>query len=169
MSYDLMVFEPSATPRDHDDFMEWYDEQTEWSEERDYSEIEGTSENLKIWFLEMIETFPALNGSHAPADDTLTEESEDLQTDYCIGTNVIYCGFRWSNAEKACNTAYELAQKHNIGFFDASGGEDVVYPGESPTKYNTEMQLWQKPWFKYGIVAIAIIAFKLIRRFYFDK
>jgi hypothetical protein len=32
MSYDLMVFDPAAAPRERDDFLRWYDAQTEWTE-----------------------------------------------------------------------------------------------------------------------------------------
>jgi hypothetical protein len=31
MSYDLMVFEPEAAPKDHSRFLEWCAEQTEWN------------------------------------------------------------------------------------------------------------------------------------------
>lgn len=32
MSFDLMVFEPDAAPKDHDAFMKWYFKLTKWTD-----------------------------------------------------------------------------------------------------------------------------------------
>jgi hypothetical protein len=32
MSYDLMIFEPEAAPKNHDSFLAWCTEQTKWNE-----------------------------------------------------------------------------------------------------------------------------------------
>jgi hypothetical protein len=43
MSYDLMVFEPEAAPKEHDRFLEWYGVQTKWSEGHSYGDPAITS------------------------------------------------------------------------------------------------------------------------------
>lgn len=46
MSYDLAVFDLATAPKDRTAFIEWYDEITEWEEDRDYSEVTDTSPAL---------------------------------------------------------------------------------------------------------------------------
>ncbi len=123
MSYDLMVFEPSAAPRRPDIFIEWYHDQANWAEPHSYDDPKVTSPQLAAWFSEMTETFPPMNGPL---------RSEDLDnprvTDYCIGKVVIYAAFAWSQAEIAYPEVRRLAAKHNVGFFDVSGNSEVVLP-----------------------------------------
>jgi len=38
MSYDLMVFDPTVAPRACKDFMAWYKQQTQWSEDHGYDD-----------------------------------------------------------------------------------------------------------------------------------
>ena len=130
MSYDLMVFEESKAPRTYEDFIEWYNKQTQWSEEHDYMSSSVTSPFLQSWFMEMKDIFPPMNGEYAP-DDDLIEADGNLEahlTDYCIGSSVIYAAFAWSLAEKAYDLVTQLAIKHNVGFFDVSGNEEVIFP-----------------------------------------
>jgi len=54
MSYDLMVFEPSVAPRDRAQFMEWYHQQTQWSEGHGYNDPAVASPALQRWFQDMI-------------------------------------------------------------------------------------------------------------------
>ena len=123
MSYDLMVFEASAAPKSRADFMQWYDSQTEWSEDHNYQDHGVTSASLQAWFKEMIEFFPAMNGPLA-CDDI----DDPNVTDYCIGKEVIYSTFGWSVAEQAHAKMRELAIKHSVGFFDVSddNGEILI-------------------------------------------
>lgn len=124
MSYDLMVFRPDIAPRTRDEFMNWFDEQVKWAEDHSYNDPAVTSGNLRNWFMEMIETFPAMNGPYADEDI-----DDDSVTDYCIGTNVIYAAFAWSVAEKAYNVMKEAAQKHQVGFYDVSANNgDILFP-----------------------------------------
>ncbi len=120
MSYDLMVFEKSKAPHKREKFMEWYFEQTEWNENRDYNSIEGTADKLKSWFMEMIETFPPMNGEFSDESNFDDPDKESYVTDYCIGNDVIYTAFAWSVCEEAYSKMRELAQKHDVGFFDVS-------------------------------------------------
>ncbi|MBL4603762.1 MAG: hypothetical protein JKY84_13525 [Emcibacteraceae bacterium] len=121
MSYDLMVFEPNAAPRDRDEFIKWYWKQTEWSENHDYNDPVVSSPNLQVWFQEMMISFPPLNGKFA------TEDFENSNvTDYSIGKNVIYAAFTWSVASGAYKKMKKLAIKHEVGFFDVSANNGAI-------------------------------------------
>ncbi|MDR0488248.1 MAG: hypothetical protein LBG99_02405 [Propionibacteriaceae bacterium] len=50
MSDDLMVLNTEVAPRDPDEFMGWYREQTSWTEDRDYDDILGCAPKLQEWF-----------------------------------------------------------------------------------------------------------------------
>jgi hypothetical protein len=123
MSYDLMVFEPTAAPRDLQSFSEWYHDQTRWAEPHSYDDPRVTSPRLAAWFTDMIKTFPPMNGPL---------RSEDLDdpriTDYSIGSVVIYAAFRWSEAQAAYVEVRRLATVHRVGFFDVSGDSEIVFP-----------------------------------------
>jgi hypothetical protein len=125
MSYDLMVFQPDVAPRTRDAFMGWYNDQTQWSEGHSYDDPAITSNNLRSWFMEMIDSYPALNGPFAKEED----EDNDFVTDYSVGRDVIYVAFPWSLAEQAYDKMKALAQKHKVGFFDASADQgDILFP-----------------------------------------
>lgn len=119
--------------------------QTEWNEPHDYNDPANTSEQLKNWFLEMIETFPAMNGPFA-SDDI----DDPKLTDYSIGRDVIYPACGWSHAELAFKVMKELAAKHKVGFFDVSGTGDILIPDEEghllPLGQKGNKQ---KPWWKF--------------------
>jgi len=121
MSYDLMVFDPNAAPRTREDFMLWYERQTEWAEEHSYDDPQVTSPKLANWFAEIAEAFPPMNGPFASYD----YENPKL-TDYSIGRSVVYAAFASSQAEPAFETVYRLAAKHQVGFFDVSDEEGEV-------------------------------------------
>lgn len=145
MSYDLMVFSAHKAPQSETEFLEWYDEQIEWSENHNYVDPVVTSKELKAWFLEMIETFPALNGPYAPEDDSVV--FSEYITDYDIGESVIYASFKWAVAEQAYDKMYELAEKHRVGFFDVSGSGDILFPAETGLE-SIIKQLSTKAWWK---------------------
>lgn len=139
MSFDLMVFEKTSAPNTYEDFMNWMSQQTTWSEDRDYSSIDGTSPALTSWFMEMKNTFSPLNGSYRLSDDEAfaTAESENHLTDYSIGSSIIYASFGWSVAEEAMEAVPALAQKHGVGFFNPQTGE-VLSSGMVLCKIRTE-------------------------------
>ncbi len=123
MSYDLMVFDPSAAPRDRPDFMRWYDGQTAWSEGHSYNDPAAASPALQAWFHDMRHFFPPMNGPFASQSDDSTV------TDHCVGRHVIYSAFAWSVAESAYLKMRELAVKHGLGFYDVSGeGGEILFP-----------------------------------------
>jgi hypothetical protein len=155
MSYDLMVFRKEAAPTSRSAFMDWYKNQTEWSEPHGYDDPTNTSPKLRDWFMEIIKTFPAMNGPYASDDD----EENDFLTDYSVGNDVIYIGFSWSVAEKAYDAVLELAEKHGVGFFDVSSDNgDIFFPvpsgkleilkgySESATSSRKEPKPWWKIW-----------------------
>ncbi|WP_192822297.1 hypothetical protein [Rufibacter sp. LB8] len=110
MSYDLMVFQKNAAPLKKKEFLEWYENQTEWSEDHSYDDPANASDDLRNWYVEMQAFFPDLNGP-----DTGDDAVNSNETDYSIGRNVIYAAFNWSQAETAFQKTIELAAKHNVG------------------------------------------------------
>ncbi len=151
LSYDLMVFEPTAAPKDRAQFMQWYAKQTEWSEEHSYQDHAVASEALQAWFKEIAELFPPMNGPLAFKYD---EDADDSKvTDYSIGRHVIYSGFSWRIAEEAYPKMRELAIKHHVGFFDVSATNgEILFPTQRVT--TTESRSIEpikraKPWWKF--------------------
>lgn len=127
MSFDLMVFDATAAPRSRAAFMDWYEQQTEWSEGHSYADPAVTSPALQRWFAEMAAFFPPMNG---PLSDPEACGSE--VTDHCIGRHVIYSAFAWSVADKAHSKMRELAIKHGVGFFHASDAPgEILFPDSS--------------------------------------
>lgn len=122
MSYDLMVFDAAVPPSGHDGFMSWYHEQAEGIEQHGYDNPDVTAPELRGWFFDMIEQFPAMNGPHASQDD-----DDPKVSDYSIGRSVIYVAFAWSQAELAYHTSFRLAEKHGVGFFNLSSEEEQVW------------------------------------------
>ena len=124
MSYDLMVFEPEAAPKDHYGFLEWCAEQTKWNEGHSYNDPSVTSPRLRAWFLDVIRLFPPLNGVFAQKE---LPEDEATAADYSIGTQMIYIAFAWSKAELAYQTTLDLTAKHGLGFFNISSQDEEVW------------------------------------------
>lgn len=133
MSYDLMVFEKTAAPKNRGDFMEWYEKQTEWDEDHEYNDPAVTSNDLRNWFMAITKKFPQMNGPCAP-DDEAWEKMEEMGTDsyvtdYSIGKEMIYAAFSWSLADEAFETVKELAKEHGVGFFDVSSTDgEIIFP-----------------------------------------
>jgi hypothetical protein len=129
MSYDLMVFEPSVAPREPEEFRAWYRAQTEWSEPHGYNDPSVTSPNLRKWYEAITRLYPNLNGPDVRDDDI-----SDRHTDYSIGTQAIYAGFGWTQAEDAYDTVRRLAVENAVGFYDVSGDEgdgETCFPGDA--------------------------------------
>ena len=121
MSYDLMVFDPAAAPRNRDDFLSWYDAQTEWGEGHSYDDPQVTTPALASWFADVSKAFPPMNGPHASSD-----YDDPNVTDYSIGRSVIYAAFAGSVAASAFEEVDRLATKHGVGFFDVSSDEGEI-------------------------------------------
>lgn len=139
MSFDLMVFDPDVAPRGRAAFMDWYAQQTEWSEDHRYDDPAVASPALQRWLADMVQHFPPLNG---PLADPAADGPE--VTDHCIGRHVIYSAFAWSMADQAHATMRELAIKHGVGFFHASDDPgEILFPGHDP------VPVPQKPWWRF--------------------
>ena len=95
---------------------------------------------------QVITDFPALNGPFAPIN------AEDLESeyvaDYTIGEHVIYVSFRWSVAERAYSTMFELAEKHQVGFYDASGSGDILFPNQKGELDSILPRIERRKWWK---------------------
>ena len=146
MSYDLMVFEPTAAPRGRRQFLKWYDKQTQWGEGHDYNNPGVSSPALQAWFQEMIKIFPPMNGPYASSND-----DDPKVTDYSLGKAVVYVCFAWSCAEQAHETVKRLAARHMVGFFDASSNEgEIIFP-DSPDSSDSQRAnaLPARPWWKF--------------------
>ena len=146
MSYDLMVFNPKTAPKSEPEFLEWYGKQTEWTEDHSYDDPKVSSTELRNWFIDMITEFPALNGPYS------TTESEELignETDYSVGIDVIYSSFQWPAADKAYSKMLEIARKHKVGFYDASGDGNIMFPSENGILESINKKTESKPWWKF--------------------
>ena len=125
MSYDIMVFEASAAPRDSAAFQAWYRQQTRWLEDHSYENPAVASPALQRWFTEIIERFPPMNGPLAPRP--LPDDS--AVTDHCIGKNVICSGFASSQGMSGYAAAKALARKHGLGFYACSEPDgELLFP-----------------------------------------
>ncbi|MCP3926947.1 MAG: hypothetical protein GY714_30685 [Desulfobacterales bacterium] len=129
MSFDLLVFDKDKAPSTKQDFLKWWEVQSEWEEGHDY-EIPGiATERLRNWFEDITGHYPPMNGPLAYEGDD--EEIEDKLVDYCIGKSLIYSSFPWSEAENAYYKVKELAEKHKLGFFNVSAGEvEILVPDD---------------------------------------
>jgi hypothetical protein len=113
MSYDLMVFDPAAAPAKRPAFLDWYDEHTEWDEDRAYDDPAASAPSLQAFYADMIAAFPAMSTASPP--------EEESGTDYTIGPSLIYMTFHdWDKIDQAHDTVVRLAGKHGLGFFDVS-------------------------------------------------
>ena len=126
MSANLLVFEKEKAPKQPIAFLKWFYKKVEWGADRDYNDIDSTSQRLIDFYFELKEEFPPMNGKYA-LDDASLETDPNLEirlTDYCIDDDLIYMDFAWSVADEAGNKVKELAFKHGLGFFDMFN----VYP-----------------------------------------
>jgi hypothetical protein len=117
MSYDLAVFEPLVELQVRSTFMQWYKSRTKWTDSLDYCNASNATPALQGWYQDMIGVFPPLGGP--------TERGG--KTEYVIGTDIIYVAFRWDKPAVAYETTRRMAEKHAVGFFDASGGRGEVW------------------------------------------
>ena len=117
-----MISDTEAPPPDRAGFLRWYHEQTTWSEDHAYNNVEVTTPKLRNWYVEIIRDYPAMDGPAA-----IDDPDNPKLTDYRIGKVVIYASFAWSQAESARADTFRLADKHNEGFFDVSAKDGGVW------------------------------------------
>ncbi|MBQ2196864.1 MAG: hypothetical protein II407_07995, partial [Prevotella sp.] len=139
MSYDLMVLDKHERFKSSDDFLKWYDEVTEWSDDIDYNDYRHATPNLQSWFLEIKDIIRPMNGEFVPSDEEMYNNSIHT-ADYSIAPNCIYICFAWTDAEQAYSLAKELAKKYNLILFDISGYNQLIYPDGSVLKVQPKSQ-----------------------------
>lgn len=119
MSYDLMVFEKGRAPAGKADFLKWYQEQTEWTEDHNYDDPAVSSPALQKFFNMVRGVFPPMDGRFAPEGKPGRDvPEENRRCDYCIGKDVIYLSFSYSMAEWARDVVKRAAYFSNTGFFE---------------------------------------------------
>ena len=62
MSYDMMVFEPSAAPREAAAFIAWFEKQAQWGENHEYDDPAVSSPALQAWLAEMPQDLSPMTG-----------------------------------------------------------------------------------------------------------
>ncbi len=138
MSYYLALFVQNQAIDSYESFRHWFDEQTEWGENRDYNDVIGTAPQLTACFQEIKKRFPPLNGPHSLSDEAFGDaETERHLTDYSIGSEIIYASFGWSVAEEAYRDMKALAEANQVGFYDCQSGE-FFCPGVALAKIRNE-------------------------------
>ncbi|MEK6637199.1 MAG: hypothetical protein AABY88_03855 [Pseudomonadota bacterium] len=127
MSYDLMVFDPNAAPRERGEFSAWYQKQVDWPDDDSGFDPATSSPALQKWYEAMLADWPNMQ---EVSDD---EVDNPRITDYSFGPSIIYIGYRWSEADDAYDTTRRLALEHGVGFYDVSGDEgdgEIFFPGD---------------------------------------
>lgn len=130
VSYDLMVFDPKAAPKDREDFLRWEHEQTSWNEDHSYDDPAVTTPELRALFFDMIKSFPAMNGPFA-----FRKDDDPSITDYSIGRSVIYAAFASSQAVLAYHTMFALAKVRGVGFSGTSEPNSEVWMADAGGNY----------------------------------
>lgn len=128
MSYDILAFDPAAAS--DADFPEWWEEQSQWSEDHSYTDLEVTTVDLRSFYLELIQTFPPMDDAHAPTDEALRRDPglKSRMTGYSFGASLIYGTFAWSQARTARATFTALAAKHGVAVAMVSDDGSILRP-----------------------------------------
>src|ERR1700761_126761 len=96
-SYDLMVFDPDAAPKDYVQFLAWFAEQMTCGEDHGYDNPAEASEQLRAWLREMVNVFPS--GADPLFEGEPMELDEDSYSGYSVGREMIYVIFVPAKAE----------------------------------------------------------------------
>jgi hypothetical protein len=124
MSYDLVVFDPAAAPRDRAGFLEWIKYALGVADGHARTDPTAASPELWAWHRDMCEVFPAGDGPRA-YDPFSTQATKNAT--YRFAANVILAGFHWEVSGAALHRVKKLAQTHRLGLFDASGTDGAVW------------------------------------------
>lgn len=134
MSYDLFIFEASKAPKTKEEFLAWYDKQTEWSENHGYSDISVASPALQKFYKELRKTYIMGDEDVLTAEGKTLAEEESAGKDgeyirFCsIGREMMYIGFSYTNAVDICEEVEYLASDCGVGFYSCSGACEVIFP-----------------------------------------
>lgn len=120
MSVNILVFDKSKAPTEPMEFLRWFHAKAQWNADRDYNDIQGTTQPLADYFLELVKEYPSMNGKYAPSDEDLERdpELEIKMIDFTIDDDLIYMGVSYSADGEVFDRIEELAYKHGLGFCD---------------------------------------------------
>ena len=182
MSWDILVLDKHKRFKTGDEFLGWYYQVMKWDEDIDYNDYRHATPSLQSWFLEMKDIARPMNGEFAPPDDEI-DSGDYKEADYSIARDCIYVAFAWSDAESVYPLVKELAQKHDVAFFDVSGNGEVIYPdgtvlipSESqedvetdfikkilqPSKEDFEKERKRRHWISTGIIVLYCLCFMAV-------
>ena len=125
MSYDIMIIDRHPRFKDSKEFLEWYDDVTQWKENIDYNDCEHATPHLKEWFMKMKDIVRPMNGKYALSDE---EIDRCLDADYAIAREGIMMAMGYSEADKICEIAFKLAKEYGLSYFDISGSNELYNP-----------------------------------------
>lgn len=126
MSYDLLVFEPSAVPAEPEAFKAWYEAFMRWDGAWDYNDPAVCSPRLQQWEAGMRRRFWPLNGPRRSRLGPWLRP--DDAGDFSCAPTAIYAGFAWQRVEIARELGLVLAKRNGVGFYDVSGDGSVWRP-----------------------------------------
>lgn len=151
MSFDICVFHASAAPRKPIDFVEWFNQTTDWELNKEYDNDAVCQPDLKEWYHCMLKHYPAMNGrdcessrqayliSHPEiAGDDAELIVDDMTADYCLTPDLIYAAFNWDFAENVYKLSRDEAFRLGLGFFDLTDNCVEFSPTESIRLPNEE-------------------------------
>lgn len=124
MSYDLVVFDPAAAPRDRNGFLDWIKYALSAADGPPRTDPAAASPGLWAWHRDMCEMFPAGDGPRA-YDPFSTQATKNAT--YRFASHAILAGFHWEVSGPALYRVKKLAQAHSLGLFDASGADGAVW------------------------------------------
>ena len=128
MSYDIMIIDRHPRFKDSKEFLEWYDDVTQWKENIDYDDCEHATPHLKEWFMKMKDIVKPMNGKYALSDE---EIDRCLDADYAIAREGIMMAMGYSEADKICEIAFKLAKEYGLSYYDITGSNELYYPDGS--------------------------------------
>ena len=128
MSYDIMIIDRHPRFKDSKEFLEWFDDVTQWKENIDYDDCEHATPHLKEWFMKMKDIVRPMNGKYALSDE---EIDRCLDADYAIAREGIMMAMGYSEADKICEIAFKLAKEYGLSYYDISGSNELYYPDGS--------------------------------------
>ena len=142
MSYDIMIIDRHPRFKDSKEFLEWYDDVTQWKENIDYDDCEHATPHLKEWFMKMKDIVKPMNGKYALS---VEEINRCLDADYAIAREGIMMAMGYSEADKICEIAFKLAKEYGLSYFDISGSNELYNPDGSslfvfPQQEDNEVQ-----------------------------
>ena len=132
MSYDLMIFDPAGPPPDRIGFLSWYTDIARSGDGRLVTNPAIAAPALQAWYRDMIKGFPATSG---PDDAGIAAMDNDNRAEYRFAPNAVFGAFQWEASRHVQRQAVKLARAHNVGFFDVSGEDGVVWGPSSKGFY----------------------------------